>query len=64
MRTRIANRLGEWAVAEDAALVRALADLGCPTDAATQRRARSLFAEVLELPGGTRRGLLRLAGEG
>jgi ATP-dependent helicase/nuclease subunit A len=54
MRTRIAQRLGEWAVAEDAALARALAELGAPTDPATLRRARALFAEVLELPGGMR----------
>lgn len=54
MRTRIAQRLGEWAVAEDGALAAALAELGCPTDPATQKRARGLFAEVLELPGGMR----------
>ena len=54
MRTRIATRLGDWAVAEEAALAEALATLGCPTDPATRRRARSLFAEVLELPGGMR----------
>ncbi|MBY0330129.1 MAG: UvrD-helicase domain-containing protein, partial [Acetobacteraceae bacterium] len=54
MRTRIATRLGDWAVAEEAALAEALATLGCPADPATRRRARSLFAEVLELPGGMR----------
>lgn len=54
MRTRIADRLGEWAVADEVALARHLSTLGCPTDPATLARARALFAEVLELPGGMR----------
>ncbi|MDQ1080600.1 double-strand break repair helicase AddA [Pseudoroseomonas cervicalis] len=55
MATRLAKRLGEWAVAEDAALTESLLSLtGEKPDAALRRRARGLFAEVLEQPGGMR----------
>ncbi|MCQ4160667.1 double-strand break repair helicase AddA [Roseomonas sp. GC11] len=55
MATRLARRLGEWAVAEEAALIASLEGLtGQKPDAALLRRARGLFAEVLEQPGGMR----------
>jgi ATP-dependent helicase/nuclease subunit A len=54
MQTRLARRLGEWAVAEEERLAADLAALGCAADPATLHRARGLFAEVLELPGGMR----------
>lgn len=55
MATRLAKRLGEWAVAEEAALSDSLLSLtGEKPDAALRRRARGLFAEVLEQPGGMR----------
>jgi ATP-dependent helicase/nuclease subunit A len=54
MQTRLARKLGDWAVAEDPRLAAELEALGCPADEAALRRARSLFAEVLELPGGMR----------
>lgn len=55
MAQRLARRLGEWVVADEAALERSLRDLtGQEPDAALRRRARALFAEVLEQPGGMR----------
>ncbi|WP_135465708.1 double-strand break repair helicase AddA [Crenalkalicoccus roseus] len=54
MQTRLARRLGEWACAEDDRLAADLAALGCEPSPALLRRARLLFAEVLELPGGMR----------
>ncbi|MDB5368479.1 MAG: double-strand break repair helicase AddA, partial [Roseomonas sp.] len=55
MATRLARRLGEWAVAEDAPLTASLQSLsGQRPDAALLVRARALFAEVLEQPGGMR----------
>ncbi|MFM8615131.1 MAG: UvrD-helicase domain-containing protein, partial [Alphaproteobacteria bacterium] len=55
MATRLALRLGEWAVADDAKLTETLQKLtgttpGCEGLAA----ARRLFVEVLEQPGGMR----------
>ncbi|HVY99857.1 MAG TPA: double-strand break repair helicase AddA [Dongiaceae bacterium] len=55
MANRIANRLRDWAVSDDAALIRNLAALtGAPPNRETIRRARSLFAKVLDAPGGMR----------
>ena len=55
MQTRLARRLGQWACAEDADLAAELAALtGQPAPPALLERARMLFAEVLELPGGMR----------
>jgi len=54
MATRIAQRLGEWAASEEETLAAALAGLGVRADAATVARARSLFARVLDSPGGLR----------
>ena len=54
MATRLARRLGDWAVAEEPKLDAELAALGAVPGEALRRRARRLFAEVLELPGGMR----------
>lgn len=54
MATRLARRLGDWAVAEEPKLDKELAALGAVPGEALRRRARTLFAEVLELPGGMR----------
>ena len=55
MATRLARRLGEWAVADAEALrgkIEALTGKGCTDPEA--RRARELFCRVLEQPGGMR----------
>jgi ATP-dependent helicase/nuclease subunit A len=55
MATRLAKRLGEWAVAEEETLAQHIAALtGAVPDARRLRQARELFARVLELPGGMR----------
>ncbi|MCK8784309.1 UvrD-helicase domain-containing protein [Roseomonas sp. NAR14] len=55
MATRLARELGGWATAAPEALKDSVARLtGEAPDAATLARARALFAEVLELPGGMR----------
>lgn len=53
MANRITEQLGDWAVADDHTLKGALRKLlgGAPTKE-QQRRARSLFARVLDSPGG------------
>ncbi|MBM3571490.1 MAG: double-strand break repair helicase AddA, partial [Alphaproteobacteria bacterium] len=53
MSTRIAERLGQWAVADDLALARQLTELtGRPADGDAMTAARRLFARVLDAPGG------------
>jgi ATP-dependent helicase/nuclease subunit A len=53
MARRINAELGDWTVADDSALAdRLSALLGAAPDAAETRRARQLFARVLESPGG------------
>ena len=54
MATRLARKLGDWAVAEEPRLNAELASLGCTPTERLRRRARALFAEVLELAGGMR----------
>jgi ATP-dependent helicase/nuclease subunit A len=54
MATRLAARLGEWAAMADAPLAEALAALGVAAEEATLARARGLFAQVLDQPGGLR----------
>jgi ATP-dependent helicase/nuclease subunit A len=54
MQTRLARRLGAWACADDGLLDAHLQALGCEPGETLRRRARGLFAEVLELPGGMR----------
>ena len=56
MQRRLFRRLGDWAVAKDAALRQTLAELegGAPDSFSPQdlRTARTLFARALETPGG------------
>lgn len=55
MAVRLNRALGDWAVATDAKLADELAKLLTrPATPAELQRARSLFAQVLELPGGMR----------
>ncbi|MDT7950276.1 MAG: double-strand break repair helicase AddA, partial [Acetobacteraceae bacterium] len=58
MANRLQARLGEWAVAEEPALLRALAELRVPIGTETTSQARALFARVLDLPGGMRIGTI------
>jgi len=53
MANRLHRELGRWATQDDAALVRSLsALLGGAPDAPQRAKARRLFAEVLDAPGG------------
>lgn len=53
MSNRVFQELAKWAVADDASLAAALADVtGGPVGAAEQARARRLFAAAIETPGG------------
>ena len=54
MQNRLFQRLGEWAMLDDAALRSALDRLGVEDeiDAARLARARTLFASAIETPGG------------
>jgi len=54
MSLRLQARLGTWVTLDDAALQRALRDLAIDPTESAMRRARSLFAKVLDLPGGMR----------
>ena len=58
MSLRLQDRLGRWVTMDDAALGQALAELGAAPDEARLRRARALFALVLDLPGGMRIGTI------
>ncbi len=56
MQARLFDRLGAWAVMDDADLARSLADLGGHDDETSRpealSRARKLFAKALDTPGG------------
>ena len=53
MANRMADRLGEWATADDAGLEKALFELlGRQPTGEQRHRARTLFAKVLDAPGG------------
>ncbi len=58
MKTRLFARLGQWSVLGDEALTRELLELegpqARPADGARLARARRLFAQALETPGGLR----------
>ena len=55
MQNRLFKRLGEWAMAPEADLRKALLDLGeADFSAARLARARQLFARAIETPGGLR----------
>ncbi len=58
MALRLQRRLGDWVTLDDAALDAALRALDVAPDQRTRARARSLFAEVLDLPGGMRIGTI------
>ncbi|MGI1662192.1 double-strand break repair helicase AddA [Palleronia sp. KMU-117] len=51
MQNRLLGRLGAWAMLDDAALTRALAEIGV-AELDDLGRARTLFARALETPGG------------
>jgi ATP-dependent helicase/nuclease subunit A len=52
MAARINGTLAEWVRLPDTELFKRLAAIGAPTDPATRERARTLFAAVLDCPGG------------
>ncbi|MGB0747485.1 MAG: double-strand break repair helicase AddA [Magnetospiraceae bacterium] len=53
MANRVSEELAKWARADEDTLEKSLFDLlDAPPDAARRRRARGLFARVLETPGG------------
>lgn len=54
MRIRLNQRLGAWVTMPDASLSQTLQALDITPDAKTLSRARQLFADVLDLPGGMR----------
>src|SRR5215469_10824016 len=58
MALRLHKRLGAWVTMGDAALIEELRELDVPPDEATREAARSLFARVLDLPGGMRIGTI------
>ena len=58
MSVRLQNTLGEWVTLSDAALDAELAKLDLAASDALRGKARALFAEVLDLPGGMRIGTI------
>ncbi|GBR49614.1 double-strand break repair helicase AddA [Acetobacter pomorum] len=58
MSIRLQTRLGRWVTLADKDLDKELAELYVPCTDETRRRARALFAEVLDLPGGMRIGTI------
>ncbi|MFT8676690.1 MAG: UvrD-helicase domain-containing protein, partial [Acetobacter sp.] len=58
MAIRLQTRLGRWVTLADAALDGELQALSVPTTPQTRARARALFAEVLDMPGGMRIGTI------
>lgn len=54
MRIRLNRRLGEWVTMPQEELKKKLQALHIETDTRTLQRARELFADVLDLPGGMR----------
>lgn len=54
MRIRLNRRLGEWVTMSQDELSRKLRDLNITVNHQTLTRARQLFADVLDLPGGMR----------
>jgi len=54
MAIRLQTRLGKWVTSDDAALDLELAALAVPGTDANRGKARALFADVLDLPGGMR----------
>jgi ATP-dependent helicase/nuclease subunit A len=58
MAVRLQRRLGLWVTLDPPALCEELRNLAIEPSAATLHRARSLFAQVLDLPGGMRIGTI------
>jgi ATP-dependent helicase/nuclease subunit A len=58
MSLRLRRRLGQWVTMPHAALEEELRKLAIVPDAEAMTRARSLFARVLDLPGGMRIGTI------
>src|ERR1700722_18463992 len=58
MAVRLQNTLGEWVTLNDAALDARLTSLDVAPSDASRKKARALFAEVLDLPGGMRIGTI------
>jgi ATP-dependent helicase/nuclease subunit A len=58
MALRLQRTLGRWVTLDDAALDTALRDLDVASTKEARDRARALFAEVLDLPGGMRIGTI------
>jgi ATP-dependent helicase/nuclease subunit A len=54
MQNRLFQRLGQWAMKPDPALIAELATLGATLTAEDLPRARRLFAQAMEVPGGLR----------
>ena len=52
MATRVNEVLAGWVRLEDTKLAQQLAYIGAPTDPETRSKARTLFAHVLDCPGG------------
>ncbi|MEO6041515.1 MAG: double-strand break repair helicase AddA [Croceibacterium sp.] len=52
MATRVNQVLASWVRLEDTALAGQLGNIGAPSDPDTRARARTLFAHVLDCPGG------------
>jgi ATP-dependent helicase/nuclease subunit A len=52
MATRVNEVLASWVRLEDTRLAAELGHIGAPTDPETRSRARTLFAKVLDCPGG------------
>ncbi len=58
MAVRLQRRLGRWVTLDDAALDETLRELAIEPDHEVRQRARALFAQVLDLPGGMRIGTI------
>ena len=58
MAMRLQRRLGQWVTLEDAKLDAELDAIGVLPSDDTRRKARELFADVLDLPGGMRIGTI------
>ena len=58
MALRLQHRLGQWVTLDQSALRAELRNLAIEPTEATLTRARSLFAQVLDLPGGMRIGTI------
>ena len=58
MAMRLQRRLGQWVTLEDAKLDAELDAIGVLPSDDTRRKAREVFADVLDLPGGMRIGTI------